>query len=108
MYRSTSKDEQIRVKEGYREEQNNAVERNQQKERENKDTNDDNVTCSTKEKLENLKKDLKYIKETLNVMTSQQWLANKEEADDSIKEIKKLKRKETKDNSTLSNKRKQK
>ena len=107
MYRSTSKDEQIRVKEGYREEQNNAVERSQQKERENKDTNDD-VTYSTKEKLENLKKDLKYIKETLNVVTSQQWLANKEEADDSIKEIKKLKRKEPKDNSTLSNKRKQK
>ena len=36
MYRSTSKDEQIRVNEGYREEQNKTVEQSQQKEREYK------------------------------------------------------------------------
>ena len=35
-YRSTSKDEQIRVNEGYRKEKNNAVEKSQQKEREYK------------------------------------------------------------------------
>ena len=35
-YRSTRKDEQIKVNEGYREEQNKIVERNQQKEREYK------------------------------------------------------------------------
>ena len=34
MFRSTSKDEQIRVNESYREEQNNAVETSQQKKRE--------------------------------------------------------------------------
>ena len=47
MYRSTRKDEQNRVNEGYREEQNNAVERSQQKEGENINTKD-NVTFSTK------------------------------------------------------------
>ena len=36
MYRSASKDEQIRVNEGYREEQNKTVEQSQQKEREYK------------------------------------------------------------------------
>ena len=36
MYRSNSKDEQIRVNEGYREEQNKTVEQSQQKEREYK------------------------------------------------------------------------
>ena len=36
LYRSTSKDKQNRVNEGYREEQNIAVERSQQKEREYK------------------------------------------------------------------------
>ena len=36
MHRSKSKDEQSRVNEGYREEQNMAVERKQQKEREYK------------------------------------------------------------------------
>ena len=55
MYRSTSKDEQVRVNEGYREEQNNTVERSQQKERDNTNTNEDNVTSSTKEEIENLK-----------------------------------------------------
>ena len=108
MYRSTSKDEQIKVNEGYREEQNKIVERNQQKERENTNTKEDNVTSSTKEEIENLKKDLKYIKETLKAITSQQWLVNKEEANDNIKEIKKQKKKEPKDNNnTQSNKHKE-
>ena len=71
MYRSTSKDEQIKVNEGYREEQNKPVERNQQKERENTNTKED-VTSFTKEEIENLMKDLKYIKETLKAITSQQ------------------------------------
>ena len=35
MYRSPSKDEQIKVNEGYREEKNKTVERNQQIERKN-------------------------------------------------------------------------
>ena len=38
LYRSTSKDEQNKVNEGYREQQNKAVERRQQKERENRNT----------------------------------------------------------------------
>ena len=67
MYRSTSKYEQIKVNEGYREQQNNAVERSQQKGREDTNTNKDNVTSSTKEEIE---KDLKYIKKTLKAMTS--------------------------------------
>ena len=94
LYRSTSKDKQNRVNEGYREEQNIAVERSQQKERENTNTNEDNVTSSTKEEIENLKKDLKYIKETLKTISSQEWLANKEKANDNTKEIKKKNRKE--------------
>ena len=40
-------------------------------------------------------------------MTSQQWLASKEEANDNIKEIKKHKKKEQKDNNTQSNKHKE-
>ena len=40
-------------------------------------------------------------------MTSQQWLVNKEEANDNIKEIKKHKKKEQKDNNTQSNKHKE-
>ena len=72
LYRSTSKDEQNRVNEGYREEQNKAVERRQQKERENTNTSEDKISSSTKEEIENLKKDLKYIKETLKTITSQQ------------------------------------
>ena len=40
LYRSTSKDEQNRVNEGYREEQNKAIERRQQKEIENKNTSE--------------------------------------------------------------------
>ena len=108
MYRSTSKEEQIRVNDDYTEEQNNAVEKSQQKERENANTNRDNVTSSTKEEIGNLKKDLKYIKETLKAITSQQWLANKEEANDNIKEIKKQKKEEPKDNNnTQSNKHKE-
>ena len=67
MYRSTSKYEQIKVNEGYREQQNNAVERSQQKGREDTNTNKDNVTSSAKEEIE---KDLKYIKKTLKAMTS--------------------------------------
>ena len=67
MYRSTSKYEQIKVNEGYREQQNNAVERSQQKGREDTNTNKDNITSSTKEEIE---KDLKYIKKTLKAMTS--------------------------------------
>ena len=47
------------------------IERNQQKERENINTKEDNDTSSTKEEIENLKIDLKYIKETLNAITSQ-------------------------------------
>ena len=105
MYRSTSKDEQIKVNGGYREEQNKIVERNQQKERENTNTKEDNFASSTKEEIENLKKDLKYIKNTFKTITSQQWLANKEEANDNIKEIKKQKNKEPNHkNNTQSNK----
>ena len=85
LYRSTSKDEQNRVNKGYREEQNKAIERRQQKERENTNTSEDKISSSTKEETENLKKDLKYIKETLKTITSQQWLANKEEANDNAK-----------------------
>ena len=48
LYRSTSKDEQNRVSEGYREEQNKAAERRQQKERENTNTKEDNITSSKK------------------------------------------------------------
>ena len=107
MYRSTSKDEQIKVNEGYREEQKNTAEKSQQKERENPNTKGDNVTSSTKEEIQNLKKDLKYSKETLKAITSQQWLANREEANDNIKEIKKQKKKEPKDNNTQSNKHKE-
>ena len=48
---------------------------------------------------------MKYIKETLKSITSQQWIANKEEANNNIKEIKKQKKKEPKDNeNTQSNK----
>ena len=71
MYKSTSRDEQIRVNESYREEQNNAVERSQQKQRENTNTNKDNINSSTREKIDNLKKDLKYIK-SLKSITSRQ------------------------------------
>ena len=105
LYRSTSKDEENRVNEGYREEQNKAVEKRQQKERENTNTNENNITSSTKEETENLKKDLKCIKETPKTITSQQWLANKEETNDNTKEIQKQEKKELKDNSnTQSNK----
>ena len=72
LYKSTSKDEQNRVNKGYREEHNKAAEKSQQKERENTNTNEDNVTSSTKEEIDNLKKDLKYIQETLKTITSQQ------------------------------------
>ena len=72
MYKSTSRDEQIRVNESYREEQNNAVERSRQKQRENTNTNKDNINSSTREKIDNLKKDLKYMKETLKSITSRQ------------------------------------
>ena len=58
MYSSNSKDEQIKVNEGYREEQNKTVERSQRKKRQNTNTKEDNVTSSTKEEIENLKKDL--------------------------------------------------
>ena len=111
LYRSTSKDKQNRVNEGYREEQNIAVERSQQKERENTNTNEDNVTSSTKEEIENLKKDLKYIKETLKTISSQEWLANKEKANDNTKEIKKKTGKKRTKRTTIlnvTNKRKQK
>ena len=108
LYRSTSKDKQNRVNEGYREEQNKAVERRQQKERENTNTSEDNNTSSTKEEIENLKKVLKYIKKTIKTITSQQWLANKGEANDNTKEIKKQEKKELKDNNnTQSNKQKE-
>ena len=86
------------------------MERRQQKERENTNTIEDNIISSTKEEIENLKKDLKYIKETLKTITSQQWLANKEQANDNTKEIKKQDKKELKDNSSTQsiNKRKRK
>ena len=48
------------------------------------------------EEIENLKKDLKYVKETLKAMTPQQWLAIKEELNDNTKEIEKQKKKELK------------
>ena len=48
LYRSTSKDEQNRISEGFREEQNKAVERRRQKERENTNTKEDNITSSKK------------------------------------------------------------
>ena len=51
MYKSTSKDEQIKVNEGYRDEQNKTVERSQQKESENTNTKGDNVTSFTKEEI---------------------------------------------------------
>ena len=70
MYRSTSKDDQTKVSETYREEQNKTVERSQQKERENTNRKEDSATSSTKEEIENSKKDLKYIKETLKAITS--------------------------------------
>ena len=70
MYRSNSKDEQIKVNEGYREEQNKTVERSKRKERQNTNTKEDNVASSTKEEIENLKKDFKYIEETFKVVTS--------------------------------------
>ena len=96
LYISTGKNEQNRVNEGYREVQNKAMERRQQKERENTNTSEDKISSSTKEETENLKKDSKYIKKTLKTITSQQWLANKEEANDNTKEIKKTGKKRTK------------
>ena len=72
LQRSTSKDEENQVNEGYREEQNQAVERRQQKERDNTNTNENNITSSTKKEIENLKKDLKYIQETLKTIIFQQ------------------------------------
>ena len=56
----------------YREEQNQAIERRQQKERENTNTSEDKISSSAKEEIKNLKKDLKYIKETLKTIISQQ------------------------------------
>ena len=56
IYRSYTKDDQIRVNYGYREEQNKAVEKSQQIERQNTNTKEDNVTPSTKEEIENLKR----------------------------------------------------
>ena len=97
LYRSTSKEKRNRVNKGYREEKNKAVEKSQQKGEENANTNEDNVTYSTKEVIKNLKKDLKYIRETLNAITSQQWLANKEKANGNIKGNKKQEKKELKD-----------
>ena len=57
-----------------------AAERSRQKERKNTNINEDNITFFTKEEIEILNKDLKYIKETLKTITSLQWVANKEEA----------------------------
>ena len=65
MYRSTSKDKQIRVNKGYIEELDNTVDRSQQKERHNTDTNEDNITSSTRKEIHKIKKYLKYIKEIL-------------------------------------------
>ena len=55
MYKSTSKNEYIRGNEGNWKEQNDAVERSEQKERKNTNTNEHNVISSTKEKIEKLK-----------------------------------------------------
>ena len=74
----TSKDEQVRANQGSRERQNNKVKRNHKKLRKNTNTNEDNVSFSPKEEIENLKKDVKHIKGKLKAITSQQWLANKE------------------------------
>ena len=104
LYRNTNKDDQNRVNEVYRGEKDKAVERRQQKQRENTITNANNITSSTKEEIEKLKKDLKYIKETLKTITSQQWLVNMEEANDNTKEMKKQEKKELKDNNSQSNK----
>ena len=65
MYRSTSKDKQIRVNKGYIEELDNTVDRSQQKERHNTDTNEDNITSSTRKEIHKMKKYLKHIKEIL-------------------------------------------
>ena len=74
----TSKDEQVRANQGSREGQNNKVKRNYKKLRKNTNTNEDNVSFSPKEEIENLKKDVKHIKRKLKAIPSQQWLANKE------------------------------
>ena len=74
----TSKDEQVRANQGSRERQNNKVKRNHKKLRKNTNTNEDNVSFSPKEEIENLKKDVKHIKGKLKAIPSQQWLANKE------------------------------
>ena len=74
----TSKDEQVRANQGSREGQNNKVKRNHKKLRKNTNTNEDNVSFSPKEEIENLKKDVKHIKGKLKAIPSQQWLANKE------------------------------
>ena len=59
----------------------------------------------SQQKEGNKKKDLKYIKETLKTIISQQQLANKDEANDNTKKIKKQEKKELKDNNnTQSNK----
>ena len=51
---------------------------------------------------------MKYIKETLKAITFQQELANKDKANDNLKEIKKKqKKKELKGNNTQSNKHKE-
>ena len=55
MYRSTSKDKQIRVNKGYIEELDNTVDRSQQKERHNTDTNEDNITSSTRKEIHKIK-----------------------------------------------------
>ena len=51
---------------------------NHKKLRKNTNTNEDNVSFSPKEEIENLKKDVKHIKGKLKAIPSQQWLANKE------------------------------
>ena len=44
---------------------------------------------------------MKYIEETFKVVISEQWLANKEEVNYNIKEIKKQKKKEPKYNNNI-------
>ena len=89
----TSKDEQVRANQGSREGQNNKVKRNHKKLRKNTNTNEDNVSFSPKEEIENLKKDVKHIKGKLKAIPSQQWLANKEANNNK----KKINKKEPKD-----------
>ena len=70
----TSKDEQVRANQGSREGQNNKVKRNHKKLRKNTNTNEDNVSFSPEEEIENLKKDVKHIKGKLYLLNNGQLI----------------------------------